>query len=44
MCCSGTNDQTQRKNWIDWAKAIGILLVVMGHSEYSNPLVVRMII
>ena len=33
----------QRKNWIDWAKAIGILLVVMGHSEYSNPLVVQMI-
>ena len=39
----GTNNQTQRKNWIDWAKAIGILLVVMGLSEYSNPLVVRMI-
>lgn len=32
-----------RKNWIDWAKAIGILLVVMGHSNYSqadiNPMI-----
>lgn len=25
----------QRKNWIDWAKALGILLVVMGHSNYA---------
>ena len=25
-----------RENWIDWAKAIGILLVVMGHSHYAN--------
>ena len=22
-----------RENWIDWAKAIGILLVVMGHVD-----------
>lgn len=33
----------QRKNWIDWAKSIGILLVVMGHSQYSNQLVTNMI-
>ena len=26
----------QRENWIDWAKAIGILLVVMGHSVYAS--------
>lgn len=26
-----------RNNWVDWAKAIGILLVVMGHSSYDNP-------
>lgn len=25
----------ERINWIDWAKAISILLVVMGHSNYS---------
>lgn len=25
----------ERENWIDWAKAIGILLVVMGHSVYQ---------
>jgi fucose 4-O-acetylase-like acetyltransferase len=32
-----------RKTWIDWAKAIGILLVVMGHSNYAqddiNPMI-----
>lgn len=28
---------TKRTNWIDWAKALGILLVVMGHSNYSQP-------
>lgn len=26
----------QRENWIDWAKALGILLVVMGHSVYAS--------
>lgn len=25
-----------RKNWVDWAKALGILLVVMGHSNYAQ--------
>lgn len=30
-------EATLRKNWIDWAKALGILLVVMGHSNYSQP-------
>lgn len=30
-------ETTLRKNWIDWAKALGILLVVMGHSNYSQP-------
>ena len=34
---------SNREGWIDWAKAIGILLVVMGHSEYSNPNVRPMI-
>lgn len=33
----------QRINWIDWAKALGILLVVMGHSNYAqddiNPMI-----
>ena len=24
-----------RENWIDWAKTIGILLVVMGHLDTS---------
>ena len=24
------NFDMQRENWIDWAKALGILLVVMG--------------
>lgn len=37
------NYQSVRKNWIDWAKALGILLVVMGHSNYSqsdiNPMI-----
>lgn len=36
-------EATLRKNWIDWAKALGILLVVMGHSNYSqqdiNPMI-----
>lgn len=32
-----------RINWIDWAKALGILLVVMGHSQYSNENIVHMI-
>ena len=36
-------ESTLRKNWIDWAKALGILLVVMGHSNYSqsdiNPMI-----
>lgn len=36
-------ETTLRKNWIDWAKALGILLVVMGHSNYSqsdiNPMI-----
>lgn len=27
----------ERINWIDWAKALGITLVVMGHSNYSFP-------
>ena len=27
---------TNRKNWIDWAKALGILIVVMGHSNYAQ--------
>lgn len=26
----------QRENWIDWGKALGILLVVMGHSVYAS--------
>lgn len=30
-------EKVMRKNWIDWAKAIGILLVVMGHSNYNQP-------
>lgn len=34
---------TNRIGWVDWSKAIGILLVVMGHSEYSNPDIVPMI-
>ena len=29
--------------WIDYAKAIGILLVVMGHSYYSHPSIVYII-
>lgn len=32
-----------RENWIDWAKAIGILLVVMGHSHYANENIISMI-
>lgn len=32
-----------RENWIDWAKAIGILLVVMGHSHYANENIIPMI-
>lgn len=32
-----------RENWIDWAKAIGILLVVMGHSHYANDDIIPMI-
>lgn len=32
-----------RKTWVDWAKALGILLVVMGHSNYAqadiNPMI-----
>lgn len=36
-------EKALRKNWIDWAKALGILLVVMGHSNYSqadiNPMI-----
>lgn len=27
---------TQQKNWIDWAKSIGIIMVVMGHSYYAQ--------
>lgn len=30
------NFDMQRENWIDWAKALGILLVVMGHSVYAS--------
>lgn len=33
----------KRNNWIDWAKAIGILLVVMGHSSYDNPTIYQAI-
>ena len=33
----------ERENWIDWAKALGILLVVMGHSNYSIPHLTEMI-
>lgn len=33
----------QRENWIDWAKALGILLVVMGHSVYASDDVTRFI-
>lgn len=33
----------QRENWIDWAKALGILLVVMGHSSYASSDVTRFI-
>lgn len=32
-----------RKNWIDWAKVLGILMVVMGHSSYANPNIGKMI-
>lgn len=32
-----------RIGWVDWSKAIGILFVVMGHSDYSNPDIVPMI-
>ena len=34
---------TNRIGWVDWSKAIGILLVVMGHSEYANPDIIPMI-
>lgn len=33
----------ERENWIDWAKSMGILLVVMGHSNYSIPHLTEMI-
>lgn len=33
----------RRENWIDWAKTLGILLVVMGHSTYAEAEVVRMV-
>ena len=33
-----------RIGWVDWSKAIGILFVVMGHSDYSNPDIVPMIL
>lgn len=33
----------QRKVWIDYAKAIGITTVVMGHSVYTNPHIVDVI-
>lgn len=33
----------KRENWIDWAKALGILLVVMGHSNYTYEDVGKMI-
>ena len=33
----------KRENWIDWAKAVGILFVVMGHSSYACEDVGRMI-
>ena len=36
-------EATLRKNWIDWAKALGILLVVMGHSNYSQQDIIPMI-
>lgn len=32
-----------RVNWIDWAKALGILMVVMGHSNYDVPYLTEMI-
>lgn len=32
-----------RENWIDWAKAFGILFVVMGHSSYAYEDVGKMI-
>lgn len=37
------NMDAQRINWIDWAKALGILLVVMGHSNYDVPHLSEMI-
>lgn len=33
----------ERKVWIDYAKAIGITTVVMGHSVYTNPHIVDVI-
>lgn len=33
----------ERKVWIDYAKAIGITTVVMGHSVYTNPHIVSVI-
>lgn len=33
----------QREKWVDWAKALGILLVVMGHSVYAYGDVTRFI-
>ena len=32
-----------RLNWIDWAKALGITMVVMGHSNYNIPFLSEMI-
>lgn len=32
-----------RLNWIDWAKCLGITMVVMGHSNYSIPFLSEMI-
>ena len=38
-----SDKEAQRINWIDWAKAIGIYLVVTGHAHHNHADVVPMI-
>ena len=43
-CNRSTSDKdAHRINWIDWAKSIGISLVVTGHANHNNADVVPMI-
>lgn len=37
------NRDSGRLNWIDWAKAIGIFMVVTGHSHHNNADVIPLI-